>query len=90
MSGSGRLGGFGEFIGQPLTVRSAVINDGDFLGTEFVDRVLAQHVTLLFVVGHHPKRGVVALCGIRDGCGGRRYLRDACVVVDRRRRNGGT
>ena len=87
---TGRLGGLGKFICQPLTIGSAIINHGDFFGAKFINRKLTQHMTLLFVVSHHAKRSVVALCGIRNGCSGRRYLRDAGGVINSRCRNGRT
>ena len=51
---------FLELVGYALTVGRAVVDDGDGLAFEFIDRIAAQGAAEVHVVGHHAERGLEA------------------------------
>ena len=75
-----------ELVGESLSVRSRVVDHGEPLELQRLDRVFAERLALLAVVGHQAKRGLETLLRVLD-VGRHRELRDAGVVVHRGRRN---
>ena len=83
-----RLRGLLGLFGKARAVCGLVVDDGDLLGAERGDGFLADHASLLHVVGHDPERGLEPLQRVL-GIGGRgRDLRNAGVAIELRGGNG--
>ena len=67
-----------DAIAEPLTIGSAVVDDGDFLGFECVDRVLGHRFALLEVVGDNAVGNLEAL--LRQFRAGRDNTGDVSTV----------
>ncbi len=78
-----------EHLGHALAVGRAVVDDGDGLELEVVGRVDGQGSAQGAVVGDQAERGLVARLGQVGIGGGGRDVRQAALVVERGRRDGG-
>ena len=84
-----RLRGLLGLFGKARAVCGLVVDDGDLLGAERGDGFLADHASLLHVVGHDPERGLESLQRVLRIGGRRRDLRNAGVAIELRGRNRG-